>query len=94
VHLNPPKELLTLPYTSNQEDKAELFVSVLLKPVVSPAVPGLSKEKKMEIRFFAQGKFSKYLRLCRVNFWKMQVTLLTGNDSALDMKAGQVTRVV
>ena len=51
--LNPPKELMQLPYTSSQKDKAEVFVSLLLRPVVSPDVPGVSPRKKMEIRFFA-----------------------------------------
>ncbi|MGV8096514.1 MAG: hypothetical protein AB2L24_32050 [Mangrovibacterium sp.] len=29
--LNPPKELMRLPFTSNQEEQAELFVSLLLR---------------------------------------------------------------
>ncbi len=85
--LNPPKELLTLPYTSNQEDKAELFVSVLLKPVVSPAVPGLSKEKKMEIRFFAPGNLVSNLDFVESIFGNAGDPYLPENDSALDIES-------
>ena len=43
--LHPPKELLYLPFTANQDDKAELFVSLFLRPIVVPEVPGVIKEK-------------------------------------------------
>ncbi len=39
VALNPPRDLLRLPFTSTQPQPAECFVSpLLLRPVVSPAV--------------------------------------------------------
>ncbi|RZV55079.1 MAG: hypothetical protein EX254_11305, partial [Flavobacteriaceae bacterium] len=53
--LDPPDELLTLPFTANQEEQAKLFVGLLLRPIVVPEVPGVLKEKSMEIRFFAPG---------------------------------------
>ncbi len=31
---NPPKELLQLPFTANQSEKAEMFVSLLLRPII------------------------------------------------------------
>ena len=52
--LEPPEELLTLPYTSTQPEPARLFVSLLLRPLVCPA-NGRDPEKSMEIRFFAPG---------------------------------------
>ncbi|MCK5199370.1 MAG: hypothetical protein KAR21_13515, partial [Spirochaetales bacterium] len=51
--VNPPEELLTLPFTASQEEQAKLFTSVYMKPPVSPEVPGIIPEKKMEIRYFA-----------------------------------------
>ena len=36
---NPPKNLLELPFTSNQKKKAYTFVSAYLKPIVCPEVP-------------------------------------------------------
>src|SRR6202050_1729571 len=47
----PPAEFLRLPFTSAQEKQAECFVSLLLRPIVSPEVPGFSPEKSMELRF-------------------------------------------
>jgi hypothetical protein len=52
---NPPREALRLPFTATQPHPAECFVSLLLRPLVAPAVPGLWSEKTMEIRFFAPG---------------------------------------
>ena len=52
--LNPPDDLLELPFTSTQEEKARLFVSLLLRPVVQPAVEGVTEEKRTEVRFFAR----------------------------------------
>src|SRR5690606_27960212 len=53
--LSPPDELLTLPYTSNEAEPIKAFVSLLLRPLVCPEVPGFTKEKTMETRFFAPG---------------------------------------
>ncbi|HPG32419.1 MAG: hypothetical protein H6541_13590 [Lentimicrobiaceae bacterium] len=52
---NPGDELNQLPFTSFQEKKAGVFVSLLLRPVVSPEVKGVLKRKTMEVRFFAPG---------------------------------------
>lgn len=82
--LHPPKELLQLPFTSTQEKKAEVFVSLLLKPVVSPEVKGVSKEKKMEIRFFAPGNLVSNLDFVESIFGNAGDPFLPENDSALD----------
>ncbi|MDY0101485.1 MAG: hypothetical protein RBS07_01010 [Lentimicrobium sp.] len=52
---NPDNELNQLPFTSFQDKKASVFVSLLLRPVVSPEVKGVLKRKTMEVRFFAPG---------------------------------------
>ena len=53
--LNPPESFLELPFTSSQEEKARLFVSLLLRPTVVPEVPGLVEERSLETRFFVPG---------------------------------------
>src|ERR1700678_3413699 len=52
---NPPHELMRLPFTATQKQQAECFVSLLIRPIVCPEVPGLTAEKSMEVRFFAPG---------------------------------------
>ena len=49
--VDAPDDLMTLPWASNQAEPARCFVSLLLRPVVVPEVPGFSAERSMEIRF-------------------------------------------
>ncbi len=84
--LNPPEELLELPFTSDQERKANLFVSLLLRPVVSPEVPGVEKEKSMEIRFFAPGALVSNLDFVESIFGNGGNPYLFKNDAALDVE--------
>ena len=51
--VNPPEDLLSLPFTANQPEPARMFASLLLRPVVCPEIPGVEAEKSMEVRFFA-----------------------------------------
>ena len=51
----PPAEDLILPYTSDQPEPAACFVSLQLRPLVAPAVPGYVREKRMETRFIVPG---------------------------------------
>ena len=53
--LDAPEELLELPFTSTQKEKAKIWVSLFMRPIVCPRVPNGSPEKSMEIRFFAPG---------------------------------------
>ena len=53
--VNPPEAMKILPFTSNQEENAKTFVSLYVKPIVSPGVPGVTKEKTMEILFMVPG---------------------------------------
>lgn len=85
--LNPPKELMTLPFTADQKEKAELFVSLLLRPIVVPEVPGLVKEKSMEIRFFAPGNLVSNLDFVESIFGNAGDPHLPINDAALDADA-------
>jgi len=84
VALKPSMELLKLPYTSNEENKAHLFVSLLLRPKVSPKVSGYLKEKSMEIRFFAPGNLVSNLDFVESIFGNAGNPFLPQNDAALD----------
>jgi phosphoenolpyruvate carboxykinase (diphosphate) len=84
--LQPPDELLELPFTSTQEEKAKLFVSLLLRPVVSPEIQGISGEKRMEIRFFAPGNLVSNLDFVESIFGNAGDPFLPENDSALDVE--------
>jgi len=55
IALSPPDDLLCLPFTSQQEPSAKLWLSLLLRPIVVPEIPGYSPKKTMETRFFAPG---------------------------------------
>ncbi|MDA3816518.1 MAG: hypothetical protein PF486_04015 [Prolixibacteraceae bacterium] len=80
---NPPHELMQLPYTNNEEKKAELFVSLMLRPIVAPEVPGINKEKSMEIRFFAPGNLIGNLDFVESIFGNAGDPHLPENDAAL-----------
>lgn len=82
--LQPPEDLKQLPFTSTQENKAKVFVTLLLKPVVSPGVQGVSKEKRMEIRFFVPGNLVSNLDFVESIFGNAGDPFLPENDSALD----------
>ncbi len=81
----PPAELMSLPFTSNQPDKAETFVSLLLRPLVSPRVPGYSEPKSMEIRFFAPGNLVSNLDFVESIFGNVGNPYLADNDAGLDV---------
>jgi hypothetical protein len=84
--LHPPVELLRLPFTSSQDDQAECFVSLLLRPVVCPGVPGFIEEKSMEIRFFAPGSLVSNLDFVETIFGNAGDPFLPENDAALDVQ--------
>src|SRR5882757_2318380 len=52
---SPPHELMRLPFTASQSKPGECFISLLIRPLVCPAVPGYTPQKSMEIRFFVPG---------------------------------------
>jgi phosphoenolpyruvate carboxykinase (diphosphate) len=80
----PPLELLRLPFTSAQEKQAECFVSLLLRPIVSPEVPGFSSEKTMEIRFLVPGSLVSNLDFIESIFGNAGNPFLPENDAGLD----------
>lgn len=82
----PPVSLLRLPFTSTQEEQAECFVSLLLRPVVCPAVPRFIEEKSMEIRFFAPGNLVCNLDFVETIFGNAGDPFLPENDAGLDVE--------
>ncbi|MDQ8203524.1 hypothetical protein [Pelagicoccus sp. SDUM812003] len=84
--LQPPQELLELPFTSSQEEKARLFASIMLRPLVQPEVQGVTEEKRMEVRFFAPGNLTSNLDFVESIFGNAGDPFLAENDAGLDVK--------
>lgn len=82
----PPEDLTGLPYTANQPKPAHCWVSLLLRPLVCPAVPGLLGEKRMEIRFFAPASLVSNLDFVETIFGNGGDPFLPENDAALDVE--------
>ncbi len=89
--LNPPEDLLTIPFTSRQQKQARSFVSILLRPVVCPEIPAADArlaeaEKTMEIRFFAPGSLTSNLDFVESIFGNAGNPSLAENDAGLDIE--------
>ena len=81
--LDAPADLLTLPWTSTRPDPARCFVSLLLRPVVVPEVPGVTGERSMEIRFIAPGGLVSNLDFVEGIFGNGGDPYLPENDASL-----------
>ncbi len=81
---NPPGEHLRLPYTSAAPTPAECFVSLYLRPVVCPEVPGFVSRQTMEIRFFVPGSLVSNLDFVETIFGNAGDPNLPENDAALE----------
>ncbi|MFZ5496409.1 MAG: hypothetical protein ACOZE5_13880 [Verrucomicrobiota bacterium] len=82
--LQPPADLARLPYTANDPVGTSCFVSLLLRPLVVPAVPGFCAEKRMEVRFFAPGSLVANLDFVESIFGNAGDPTRPENDAALD----------
>ena len=82
--LNPPPSLQRLPFTESQAVKAETMVSLLLRPIVCPDVPGFTPEKRMEVRFFVPGSMVGNLDFVESIFGNGGDPYLPENNAALD----------
>lgn len=80
----PPENLLELPFTTSQEDRAQCWVSLYLRPIICPAVPGFIAEQRMETRFFAPGNLVSNLDFVETIFGNAGDPNLPENDAALD----------
>ena len=83
--LRPPAELLRLPFTANWKRPVETMVSLLLRPLVCPAVPKVTAEKRLEVRFFAPGGLVSNLDFVESIFGSAGDPHLPANDAALDV---------
>ncbi len=84
--LNPPQNLLVLPFTSEQPQPARMFASLLLRPIICPEIPGIEAEKSMEIRFFAPGNLVSNLDFVESIFGNGGNPSLPDADAALDLE--------
>jgi hypothetical protein len=82
--LAPPPELLRLPFTAAAAAPAECFVSLHLRPVVVPEVPGFSPVRAMETRFFVPGSLVANLDFVESIFGNAGDPHLPDHDAALD----------
>lgn len=84
--LNPPEEVLELPFTHGRPTPARLFCSLQLRPVVCPEAPGYSPEKRMEIHFFVPGSLVACLDFVESIFGNAGDPTLPENDAGLDVE--------
>lgn len=82
--LNPPPEMLELPFTAGESEKARTFLSLLMRPTVRPEVPGYCEERSMEVRFFAPGSLAASLDFVESIFGNSGDPFIPDNDAALD----------
>ena len=83
--LNPPADMMIVPFTANQPQPARMFASLLLRPIVCPEIPGIEPEKSMEIRFFAPGNLVSNLDFVESIFGNGGNPALPECDAGLDI---------
>lgn len=81
IALDPPETALALPF----DPIAKGFVSLLLRPLVAPEVPGFSPALRMETRFFAPGGLVSNLDFVESIFGNSGDPFLPENDAGLDV---------
>ncbi len=80
----PPHDDMVLPFTANQATPAACFVSLLMRPLVVPAVPGQGPARTMETRFIVPGGLVCNLDFVEAIFGNAGDPQLPQNDAALD----------
>ena len=79
--LQPPRALLRLPFAPT-----ETFVSLMMRPIVVPEVPGVTPEKTMEIKFLAPGNLTSNLDFVERIFGNAGDPFLPENDAGADVE--------
>ncbi len=82
--VHPPSSLMVLPYTSQTNFTAETWVSLMLRPLVRPEVPGYCNAKSMETRFFAPASLVSNLDFVESIFGNAGDPITPANDASLD----------
>lgn len=80
----PPSESMVLPYGSGETAPPECWASLQLRPIVVPAVPGFSRERSLELRFFAPGTLMANLDFVEGIFGNAGDPYLPQHDASLD----------
>ena len=84
--VNPPPENLLLPFAMERKNQVRTWVSLLIRPLVRPKVPGYCQEQTMEVRFFAPAGLVSNLDFVESIFGNAGDPLLPDNDAALDIE--------
>ena len=84
--VSPPPDLSVVPFTADRPEPLRAFVSLLLRPVVCPEVPGVCEEKTMEVRFFAPGSLVSNLDFVESIFGNAGDPSAPKNDAGLDVE--------
>ncbi|HEV2292973.1 MAG TPA: hypothetical protein VGR35_03905 [Tepidisphaeraceae bacterium] len=84
--MNAPDDHLTLPYTAQEQQPARAWVSLLLRPLACPAVPGVCASKSLEVRFFSPGSLVSNLDFVESIFGNAGDPELPENDAGLDVE--------
>lgn len=79
-------EIFNLPFTEDYQKKAQIFVSLLLRPLVAPQVEGIYHKKSMEVRFFAPGSLVSNLDFVESIFGNAGSPYHISNDAGLDFE--------
>jgi hypothetical protein len=82
--LDPPPDVMALPFTADQSEQVRTFATLLLRPLVCPAT-GTEPAKTMETRFFVPGSLVSNLDFVEEIFGNGGDPDLPENDSALDV---------
>jgi len=81
-----PDWLTELPFTSKSDHPTNIWLSLLLRPVVCPAVEGFVEEKSLEVRFFAPSSMAANLDFVESVFGNGGDPHLPINDAGLDVR--------
>lgn len=84
--MKPPADLALLPFCAEELKPTRAFVSLLLRPIVVPEVPGFTGQKTMEVRFFAPGNLVSNLDFVESIFGNAGDPFLPENDARLDVE--------
>lgn len=84
--MSPPADISTLPFTAEWESPVETMVSLLLRPLVTPEVPGVRPEKRLEVRFFVPGGLVSNLDFVESIFGNAGDPHLPENDAGIDVE--------
>ncbi|MDX2054541.1 MAG: hypothetical protein SFV15_19225 [Polyangiaceae bacterium] len=82
---NPPAELNRLPFTASWDEPVHTMASLMLRPLVCPAVDGFVPEKRLEVRFFVPGGCVSNLDFIESIFANAGDPHLPENDAGLDV---------